>query len=90
MSLRFTTNIVEYDVIFMVYYFWTINEISGCCKEVQMNQRKKALHLFEAPDKLITPAGARNKASVIHDYAKNGGAGVVWPSCSFYHDPLRY
>ena len=26
----------------------------------------------------------------IGDYAKDGGPGVVCPSCSFYHDPLRY
>ena len=25
----------------------------------------------------------------IHDYAKDGGPGVVWPSCSFYHESLR-
>ena len=26
----------------------------------------------------------------IEDYAKDGGTGVVRPSCSFYHGPLRY
>ena len=24
----------------------------------------------------------------IDDYVKDGGPGVVCPSCSFYHDPL--
>ena len=28
------------------------------------------------------------KISVIDHYAKEGGAGVVSPSCSFYHDPF--
>ena len=26
----------------------------------------------------------------IDNYAKDGRPGVVWPSCSFHHDPLRY
>ena len=26
----------------------------------------------------------------INDYTKDGGPGVVWPSCSFHHDPLRH
>ena len=29
------------------------------------------------------------KISIIDHYAKEGGAGVVGPSCSFYHDPLQ-
>ena len=24
------------------------------------------------------------------DYAKDGGPGVVWLMCSFYHEPLRF
>ena len=27
---------------------------------------------------------------LIDNYAKDGGPGVICPSCSFYHDPLRY
>ena len=30
------------------------------------------------------------KISVIDHYAKDSGAGVVSPSCSFYHDPLQH
>ena len=30
------------------------------------------------------------KISVIDHYAKDGGAGVVSPPCSFYHDPLQH
>ena len=31
-----------------------------------------------------------NTANTIEHYAKDGGLGVVCPSCSFYHDPLRH
>ena len=37
--------------------------------------------------------GNRNHGSfviVIDDYAKNGGPGAVWTSCSFNHNPLRH
>ena len=30
------------------------------------------------------------KIFVIDHYAKDGGAEVVGPSCSFYHDPLQH
>ena len=30
------------------------------------------------------------KFVAIDNYAKDGGQVVVCPSCSFYHDPLRY
>ena len=37
-------------------------------------------------DSSVTPKSRHS----VGDYAKDGGLGVVCPSCSFYHDPLQY
>ena len=58
----------------MVYVFTTI---ISCVQQTAL--------LTKSMDK-----SAKGGLNTIDNYAKDGGPGVVCPSCSVYHDPLRY
>ena len=52
-----------------------------------MLQQDKKLSAYRAKFQI---ARAPNVLIGIDNYTKDGGPGAVCPSCSLYHDPLRY
>ena len=94
-----TTLICSNHVIMVAYlkqkkvsYAFTLNFRKGCQiskNKLKICQTYGRTHLSRV---LKDPSPCLNKVNTnltIDDHAKDGGPRIVWPSCSFYHDPLR-